>query len=285
MKTVFVSHNANDKPFVRRLSEALKYHSIKCWVDESEIKYGESLIQKISDAIENIDLVLAVISKNSVFSGWVRKELEWAMTKEINNRKVVVIPILIDKIDIPFFLSDKLYADFTDKNNFFPMIKKLAVSINGRNYNLKLNIPGYGESVNLKYEPTQITFIISLSVIALSVFALLAIIIFFEDFPKDDPIYDLRRNGLIFFTLIVALQFGELIKIYMLRYLIHIDPSFAYDAGLIRITSLFFRRYRRIVKKHWSKLLIKVSVFIEILVTVGILVLMMYAYNISKFLF
>src|SRR5262249_53617449 len=53
-----------------------------------------------------------IISKNSVESKWVKKELSLAMTKEVLNKKVVVLPVLIDDCDLPDNLSDKIYADF-----------------------------------------------------------------------------------------------------------------------------------------------------------------------------
>lgn len=74
--TVFISHNSKDKPFVRKLASSLRTHNIRCWVDEAEIRFGESLVQKISDAISKIDLVIAVISNNSVYSNWIRQELD-----------------------------------------------------------------------------------------------------------------------------------------------------------------------------------------------------------------
>ena len=66
--TVFISHNSKDKPFVDKLANSLKSYNIRCWVDEAEIRFGESLVRKISDAISKIDLVIAVISNNSIYS-------------------------------------------------------------------------------------------------------------------------------------------------------------------------------------------------------------------------
>ena len=46
LKSVFLSHNHADKPFVRKLASDLENHDIKCWLDEAEMKIGDSLIQK-----------------------------------------------------------------------------------------------------------------------------------------------------------------------------------------------------------------------------------------------
>lgn len=71
MSTVFITHSHQDKPFVRKLASDLLANGIQVWVDEAEIKVGDSLIQKISNAITESDFVIAVLSKSSVESHWV----------------------------------------------------------------------------------------------------------------------------------------------------------------------------------------------------------------------
>ena len=167
---VFVSHNSADKPFVRRLAAELQKNGIRCWVDEAEIHHGESLVQKISDAIEHIALVLAVISRNSVDSSWVRRELDWAMTKEIKQRRVVIIPVVIDKCDVPFFLMNKLYADFTDPERFRGTADRLVASI--RHHTGQASPSGaetsLGDSISPPYRPTFLPLVIDIALLAFS---------------------------------------------------------------------------------------------------------------------
>lgn len=97
---------------MRQIGEVLRTAGIDVWIDDLEINIGDSLIAKIADGIENADCVMAFISSHSVGSAWVQKELSIAMTTEIATRRLVVMPILLDQCEIPFFLIDKLYADF-----------------------------------------------------------------------------------------------------------------------------------------------------------------------------
>ncbi len=46
MLNVFISHNYKDKPLARKISNELIKYGIKPWIDESEIKLGDSLIEK-----------------------------------------------------------------------------------------------------------------------------------------------------------------------------------------------------------------------------------------------
>ncbi len=70
-------------------------------------------VDKIGGAIDVVDYVAVVLSKTSVNSEWVQRELRLALTNEFQTRRVIVLPILLEDVVIPAFLRDKLYADFT----------------------------------------------------------------------------------------------------------------------------------------------------------------------------
>lgn len=129
MSSVFLSHNSEDKPWVRQLAQRLTADGVTVWLDEAELNIGDSLIDKISAAIDRTQYVAAVISPNSAKSTWVKKEVSLAMSKEIKGRRVIVLPLLIEKCDLPVALRDKLYADFTDPENFESEYRKLLRAI------------------------------------------------------------------------------------------------------------------------------------------------------------
>jgi len=130
-KSIFLSHSSKDKFFVRNLAEHLTNNGIKVWLDEAELNIGDSLTEKIAEAIETTDYVGVVLSHNSINSEWVQKELQIALQKEIKGRNVVVLPILIEKVEIPAFLRDKWYADFTNPENFDNELAKLLRTLGG----------------------------------------------------------------------------------------------------------------------------------------------------------
>lgn len=128
MTTLFISHSSKDKFFVRNLADRLVKSDLKVWIDEAEIKIGDSLIQKISEGVQDSDFLIVVLSQNSVASNWVQKELQLAMTKEILGNRII-LPILIEKCEIPLFLRDKLYADFSQPEYFEVSFEKLLRSV------------------------------------------------------------------------------------------------------------------------------------------------------------
>lgn len=110
--TVFLSHSSKDKPFVSRLATDLKSKGVPVWFDQWELKVGDSLTEKIEHGISQSGWLAVVISNSSVNSDWVQKELRAAQARELRDKSVFVLPIIIDDCEIPLFLLDKLYADF-----------------------------------------------------------------------------------------------------------------------------------------------------------------------------
>ena len=130
MPSVFLSHSWVDKPFVRRLAERLTRDGVVVWLDEAELMAGDSLIEKISAGIEAVEYVVAVLSRHSVASDWVRRELSLAMAREIRGRRVVVLPVRIEPCPLPAFLRDKLYIDFSDPDGYEAGVAGLLRAMN-----------------------------------------------------------------------------------------------------------------------------------------------------------
>ncbi len=141
MPSIFLSHNHNDKPFVRKLAADLTAAGVKVWLDEAEIKIGDSLIRKISSGIYEMDYLGVVLSPDSVTSPWVQEELEQALHIQISEAYVKVLPILLRDCEMPGFLLDRVYADFRDENNYREALAKVIDSINKRYAKLKQSIP------------------------------------------------------------------------------------------------------------------------------------------------
>lgn len=102
--SVFLSHNKEDKPFVKQLARDLENHGVKCWLDEAEINVGDSLIEKIRSGLDEVDYVAVILSPNSIASPWVQREVDVAMNQEIKGKRVKVLPIMYRNCDLPGFL-------------------------------------------------------------------------------------------------------------------------------------------------------------------------------------
>jgi hypothetical protein len=123
---IFISYSRHDRRVAQALRHRLSSAGITVWIDTQEIRIGDSLIKKIQGAIDGVEYVFALLSDNSINSSWVQKELEVAITQEINGRITKVVPILLDNCKIPSFLASKAYADLRPPRNYERVMRQVS---------------------------------------------------------------------------------------------------------------------------------------------------------------
>lgn len=122
---IFISYSQKDSAFVDNLAKNLVAAKHHIWMDRWELALGDSLTQKIENALTDASAMLVILSANSVESDWCRRELSAGLVRELEERKVVVMPCVIDDCKIPLFLRDKLYADFRrDPDEAFNLVDR-----------------------------------------------------------------------------------------------------------------------------------------------------------------
>ena len=110
---VFISYSHEDKDFVDRLASQLMLSHVHVWVDRLELKVGDSLITRIQEALNESTALLVVLSGASVKSEWCKKEINSGLVRELEEKKGLILPVLLEKCEIPLFLKEKMYADFS----------------------------------------------------------------------------------------------------------------------------------------------------------------------------
>jgi TIR domain len=115
--SIFISYSRADKELARRLADALRQHGLKVWIDEGELKIGDSLIERIATAIAEIDFFLALVSESSRDSNWCRKELALAVTGELGREGVKVLPVRVAGANMPESLADVFYLELDESNS------------------------------------------------------------------------------------------------------------------------------------------------------------------------
>jgi len=126
---VFLSHSWQDKALARRVAKDLTALGIRVWVDEAQMRLGDSLIAKIAAAIDSVAFVVVMLSNAAVRSPWVQKEVELAMTQEIEGKHVKVIPCVVETCNVPSFLRGKLYGDLRGKATYARTIQELVNAV------------------------------------------------------------------------------------------------------------------------------------------------------------
>jgi hypothetical protein len=116
-RKVFLCHASADKPFVRQVRNDLAAAGHSVWIDEFEIKVGDSIVAKISEATEMADALILFISKSSMESEWVNREWNSSLARMLSGASVRVLPVVIEDCSRPPLLADIKYADFRQSYN------------------------------------------------------------------------------------------------------------------------------------------------------------------------
>jgi hypothetical protein len=117
---VFLSHTMADKPTVRKLADDLRSAGVRVWIDEAEIRPGDSLLGRIENGITEMECLAVALSPRSVNSAWVQKELDMALISALSDRSIRVIPLLLETCSVPLRLRDLRWIDFrSDYNQAF----------------------------------------------------------------------------------------------------------------------------------------------------------------------
>jgi len=91
----FISHSDRDHDFVIQLKRELEEYGLPIWFDLVQLRAGDSLRTKITDAIRKNDFLAVLLSPESVNSDWVKAEINTALDDELRESKVKLIPVLL----------------------------------------------------------------------------------------------------------------------------------------------------------------------------------------------
>lgn len=99
---VFISHASEDKEnVVKPLAEALRSLGVQVWLDEIRIEWGDSLSQTIDRGLAQSRYGLVVLSRAFFSKSWTMRELNGLVSRQVDERRVVVLPIWVD-VDAEF---------------------------------------------------------------------------------------------------------------------------------------------------------------------------------------
>lgn len=110
---LFVCHASEDKPFVSKLVTELDRRAQYAWFDQREILVGDSIVERINQALGEARFIIAVLSPSSVRKPWVLRELNSSLMRQLAGQGILILPILIAPCEIPPLLADIKYADFS----------------------------------------------------------------------------------------------------------------------------------------------------------------------------
>lgn len=126
---VFICYSWKDREFVTRITRALSRRRVPIWHDQWEVKVGDFIAKRIEEGFREAKFAIVVLSNNFLESAWANRELQMAISKEIEENRVFILPILKEKCKIPTMLQPKKYADFSEsfRKGLAELMKALGI--------------------------------------------------------------------------------------------------------------------------------------------------------------
>lgn len=110
---VFLSHNSQDKPTVRRLAQALQARGLQIWRDEEQLVTGRPWQEALEAIIQTVRTAAVLVGKDGL-GPWEIPEMR-ACLSEFVKRELPVIPVLLPgasaKPELPLFLRAFTWVD------------------------------------------------------------------------------------------------------------------------------------------------------------------------------
>lgn len=116
MIKIFICYAGKDSAFVDKLASSFDSLGVNTFYAKWSIKVGESIVEKINEALGSQDHLIVVLSPNFVNSEWAKRELNSSLMRQLDKKEIMIKPVLKENCEIPPLLADIKYADF--RNDF-----------------------------------------------------------------------------------------------------------------------------------------------------------------------
>ncbi len=121
----FISYAHADRSLAVAIADELERAGMRVWVDEGELRAGDSIVERIADAVDQVDFVVALVTRRAVASNWCKKELALAIQGGLREGSVRLLPLRVDDVEMPPSLRD-LFHLHVDSRNPMPVVRKLV---------------------------------------------------------------------------------------------------------------------------------------------------------------
>jgi hypothetical protein len=232
---VFISYSSKDHDFALRLADKLTKDLIEVWMDDWEMKAGDSIVQKINQGLEHSNFLIIVLSEHSIKSEWVLRELNSTIMRQLTKKDIKILPILleVEPEELPPLLSDiygiKFQRDVWNETQYrkliVPIKEKIESEEMGRYQDIYFENIVHVDLILAKEQPTkhEVEFILKLirdehyrnyffkKVTSLHWFAVLKREGFFKPSEETKPQQD-KEKGLFFIPVWNALPYLEVVS-------------------------------------------------------------------------
>ncbi len=125
MTNVYISYAAQDRDIAQRIQDTLNRAGIQGWKDDNGLKAGETWLDVISEAVNEADAGLFLLSPASARSAWAKREYQAFLSQGKPLYVARIQPVAED--DVPYPLRAIQWVDLSD--NFDQNVQQLVQAI------------------------------------------------------------------------------------------------------------------------------------------------------------
>ena len=131
---IFISHAAKDRELASRLAVQLAHAGFSVWNAAEEIAPGDNWAKKIGEALDESDVMVALLTRGSLESETLRADIQYGLSeKKLEQR---LIPVLVGFAtfatgkDVPWILlkMDPVYIE-SPASGFQSVIERVAAIV------------------------------------------------------------------------------------------------------------------------------------------------------------
>jgi len=116
--SVFLSHSKKDEDFIKNLANDLRKCQIEPWLDTEELRHGKPWLKMIfEDGIPTCDVIIVYLTKNSINSKMVKKEIDAALIEQIADSEIAFLPYVSNALLRKNLRSDLRSLQCAEWNN------------------------------------------------------------------------------------------------------------------------------------------------------------------------
>lgn len=150
--SVFISHSTVDKKISQDIYDTVIKNASFAWMDTVELIPGTELLPRINEGIDRAQILIIIVSKNSLNSNWVNYEWTTYVHKKLSDKsEIYLLPILVEDLRLPPSLSRYKYLKTTGASDYLIEISKsvqhIAVDYVERKRGFRLLLSEYTERV------------------------------------------------------------------------------------------------------------------------------------------
>lgn len=107
LPSLFISYSYQDKEFADRIASDIKEQDINVTYDSTLLKPGDAIRETLLNSIREVDIVLVIITPNSISSSNVMNELGIAQESIRNSEgKKLLLPLICGDVRLPYNVAD-----------------------------------------------------------------------------------------------------------------------------------------------------------------------------------